>query len=121
MPRLREPLVIGGPLVQELSYSGAMPRNLSVPALLSLGLASGCFSSSNLTPNGSGTGGSAWTNVGQGGSTVHDAATETACDPLAPKPITLGAIVGVGRDATGTLYVDSASGIFVSVSGEPIR
>jgi hypothetical protein len=33
----------------------------------------------------------------------------------------LGAIVGVGRDATGTLYVDSASGIFVSVSGELIR
>lgn len=51
------------------------------------------------------------------GSTV----TESACDPLAPKPIALGAIVGVGKDDTGALYVDSASGVFVSVSGELIR
>jgi hypothetical protein len=62
-----------------------------------------------------------WTSTGQGGSTVHDAATESACDPLAPKPITLGAIVGVGQDAAGTLYVDSANGIFVSANRELIR
>lgn len=52
-----------------------------------------------------------------GGSTV----TESACDPLAPKPIALGAVVGVGQDTTGTLYVDSATGVFVSGNGELIR
>ncbi len=62
-----------------------------------------------------------WTGTGQGGSTIHDAATERACDPLAPNPITLGAIVGVGQDAAGTLYVDSANGIFVSANGELVR
>jgi hypothetical protein len=40
-----------------------------------------------------------------------------ACDPLAPKPTTLGTVVGVGKDAPGTLYVDSANGIFVSGGG----
>ena len=44
-------------------------------------------------------------------------ATATApvvCDPLAPKPITLGAIVGVGVDGNGTSYVDAANGVFVA-------
>lgn len=91
-----------------------------VPAFLVLGLGSSC-SRSNLSPGGGGTGGSTWTNVGQGGSTVDGAPAESACDPLAPKPITLGAIVGVGQDAAGTLYVDSANGIFVSANGELIR
>jgi hypothetical protein len=49
------------------------------------------------------------------------AVTESACDPLAPKPIALGTVVGVGQDASDTLYVDSASGIFVSGSGTLIR
>jgi hypothetical protein len=62
-----------------------------------------------------------WTNAGQGGSAGDGAATESACDPLAPRPIALGAIVGVGQDAAGTLYVDSANGIFVSENGELIR
>lgn len=48
-------------------------------------------------------------------------ATERECDPLAPRPIALGAIVGVGQDAAGTLYVDAANGIFVSENGELIR
>jgi hypothetical protein len=48
-------------------------------------------------------------------------ATESACDPLAPKPITLGTIVGVGQDAGGTLYVDAANGVFVSEGGQLIR
>jgi hypothetical protein len=52
-----------------------------------------------------------------GGSVV----AESACDPLTPKPITLGTIIGVGQDAAGTLYVDSANGIFVSENGELIR
>src|SRR5438067_2226003 len=49
------------------------------------------------------------------------AGIESPCDPLAPKPITLGAIVGVGQDAGGTLYVDSANGIFVSQAGQLTR
>jgi len=49
------------------------------------------------------------------------AATQSACDPLAPKPITLGAIVGIGKDAQGTLYVDSANGVFVSNDGKLVR
>lgn len=44
-----------------------------------------------------------------------------SCDPLAAKDITLGAIVGVGQDSAGTLYVDSANGIFVSGNGKMIR
>jgi hypothetical protein len=47
--------------------------------------------------------------------------TGSGCDPLAPAPITLGAIVGVGQDAGGTLYVDAANGIFVSEGGRLIR
>ncbi len=49
------------------------------------------------------------------------AATASACDPLAAKAITLGAVVGVGTDASGTLYVDAANGIFVSDGGALIR
>jgi hypothetical protein len=48
-------------------------------------------------------------------------ATETACDPLAAKSITLGTIVGVGQDAAGTLYVDAANGVFVSEGGRLLR
>jgi hypothetical protein len=47
--------------------------------------------------------------------------TENTCDPLGRTPITLGAIVGVAQDTAGTLYVDSANGIFVSANGELIR
>jgi len=47
--------------------------------------------------------------------------TEMACDPLAARPITLGAVVGVGSDASGTLYVDAANGIFVSDGGALVR
>lgn len=46
---------------------------------------------------------------------------EPACDPLAPSPITLGAVIGVGQDSTGTLYVDAANGIFVSSGGTLVR
>jgi hypothetical protein len=46
--------------------------------------------------------------------------TLTACDPLAPKAITLGAVVGVGKDAAGTLYVDAAHGVFVSDDGHQL-
>jgi len=46
---------------------------------------------------------------------------ESACDPLAAKAITLGNVVGVGKDADGTLYVDSANGVFVSGGGKLIR
>jgi hypothetical protein len=77
------------------------------PVLL---LCAGCFKS-NVQPAG-GTGGSGWINT-EGG-----AGSETACDPLAGKPITTGAIVGVGQDAAGTFYVDAANGIFVSANGE---
>jgi hypothetical protein len=44
-----------------------------------------------------------------------------ACDPLAPKPITLGTVVGVGTDADGTSYVDAANGVFVSSGAELVR
>jgi hypothetical protein len=46
---------------------------------------------------------------------------ESGCDPLTPKPITLGAIVGVGQDAAGTLYVDSANGTYsiIAENGPP--
>jgi hypothetical protein len=41
-----------------------------------------------------------------------------ACDPLAPTPITLGAVVGVGVDSDGTLYVDAENGVFVATGAE---
>lgn len=86
---------------------------LLLPAVLTLSLG-GCFGS-NLRQDG-GSGESGWTSGGRGGS-----GGQSACDPLAPRPITLGAIVGVGKDATGTLYVDAANGIFVSTNGELVR
>jgi hypothetical protein len=49
------------------------------------------------------------------------APTESACDPLAARAIALGAVVGVGTDTSGTLYVDAANGIFVSDGGALIR
>ena len=49
-----------------------------------------------------------------GGATSDAGGVATSCDPLAAKPIMLGAIVGVGKDAAGILYVDSANGIFLS-------
>ncbi len=90
-------------------------RVLLVPALLAAALGVGCFGS-NVRRGGGATGGSGWTDVGQGGT-----GGESACDPLAPKTIALGAIVGVGKDAAGTLYVDAANGIFVSANGELVR
>jgi hypothetical protein len=70
-------------------------------AMFALGLGGGCGASA-LNPGGT---------VGQA----------IPCDPLAPGPITPGAIVGVGQDADGTLYVDAANGIFVSAGGALIR
>ncbi|HSY39316.1 MAG TPA: hypothetical protein VLA79_07300 [Polyangia bacterium] len=46
--------------------------------------------------------------------------SETPCDPLAAAPITPGTIVGVGKDADGTLYLDAANGVFVSAAGGPL-
>jgi hypothetical protein len=46
------------------------------------------------------------------------AGATTPCDPLAAKPLTLGAVIGVAKDAAGTLYVDSSHGIFVVNSGD---
>jgi hypothetical protein len=43
------------------------------------------------------------------------------CDPLAATPITPGAIVGVGQDTDGTLYMDAANGVFASAGGALIR
>jgi hypothetical protein len=37
-----------------------------------------------------------------------------ACDPLAPPPITLGTILGVGQDAQGTIYVADQTPDFVT-------
>lgn len=50
-----------------------------------------------------------------------EAGGQSPCDPLAAPPITLGAVVGVGRDAAGTLYVDAANGVFVSSEGALLR
>ena len=37
------------------------------------------------------------------------------------KPVTLGAVGGVGQDASGVLYMDSTTGVFVSESGTLFR
>jgi len=76
---------------------GPLPLSFSIPLAVALALV-GCKSSS-----------------------LGGAATESACDPLAAKAIALGAVVGVGTDASGTLYVDAANGIFVSDGGVLIR
>ena len=80
----------------------APPRPAIVLTLgtLMLGLGAGCGTSSS-------SGGSA----GQG----------VPCDPTAAGPITPGAIVGVGQDIDGTLYVDAANGVFVRAGGALIR
>jgi hypothetical protein len=49
-----------------------------------------------------------------GGAPGDAGGAATPCDPLAAKPIALGTVVGVGRDASGVLYVDSAHGVFLS-------
>jgi hypothetical protein len=51
--------------------------------------------------------------------TTLDASTQasTPCDPLVGKPLTLGDVVGVGKDAGGALYVDSSHGVFVVDEG----
>ncbi|HEY5089768.1 MAG TPA: hypothetical protein VIK30_07350 [Polyangia bacterium] len=59
--------------------------------------------------------------VGCKSSNAGGAATESACDPLAAKAIALGAVVGVGTDASGTLYADAANGVFVSDGAALIR
>jgi hypothetical protein len=76
---------------------------LLIPVSLVAGLCGGCGASA-LTTNGG---------AGQ--------SSETPCDPLAAAPITPGTIVGVGKDADGTLYVDAANGVFVSAGGQLIR
>jgi hypothetical protein len=68
------------------------------PAIVAFGLLVGCSSSAG---NGDASAGAA-----------------TPCDPLAAKPLTLGAVVGVGKDATGRLYVDSSHGVFVLDNGD---
>jgi len=76
------------------------PASLLIFVMFGLGLGEGCRSSS--LPVGA---------TGEG----------VPCDPLAAGPITPGAIVGVGQDADGTLYVDAANGVFVSAGGALIR
>jgi hypothetical protein len=58
-------------------------------------------------------------NTGDTGDTgdTGNTTTEAPCDPLAPKAIALGSIVGVGKDASGTFYVDAASGVWMSERG----
>jgi hypothetical protein len=55
---------------------------------------------------------------------------ETACDPLATHPTTLATVIGIGKDAAGTLYVADQGGIateasivrvFVTSNGKLIR
>jgi hypothetical protein len=57
--------------------------------------------------------------LGCGASTplTGQTAATVPCDPIAAAPISLGAIVGVGQEASGTLYVDAQNGIFVSSGG----
>jgi hypothetical protein len=71
----------------------------AVPVLSALGFLVACSS----TPTGNG----------------GDASSEqlTRCDPLAAKALTLGTVVGVGKDTAGALYVDSNHGVFVVASG----
>lgn len=78
-----------------------MPLPVIVVLGLAVSLCDAC-STSALTPGGT---------VGQA----------VPCDPLAPGPIAPGAVVGVGEDADGTLYVDAANGVFVSAGGALIR
>ena len=70
--------------------------------------ASGCRGSSSLTGATTGTGGAG-------------AVDQTPCDPLAPQPVTIGKILGVGQAADGTLYVAAVNGVFVSHGGTLFR
>jgi hypothetical protein len=81
--------------------------------------AAACTSSGGGGTGGTGTSGTTGTTGTTGG--TGGGVSEAACDPLAPPPITLGAVVGVGKDAAGTLYVDAANGVFVSSSGKLLR
>ena len=63
------------------------------------------------------------TAIGNAGASSTGAAV---CDPLAPPPITLGTILGVGQDAQGTLYVadqtpDYVTRVFVVTGGVLVR
>ncbi|MES1206736.1 MAG: hypothetical protein ABUS79_12440 [Pseudomonadota bacterium] len=57
----------------------------------------------------------------RGSSQLTGSVQQTPCDPLAPQPITLGSVIGVGQSADGTLYVAAANGVFVSRSGTLFR
>jgi hypothetical protein len=84
--------------------------------LLALALAAPLVACSTAKDDGSASNEAGATDAGTGG-----AGTQIACDPLEPKAISLGQVVGVGKDAAGTLYVDSANGIFLSDGGKLIR
>jgi hypothetical protein len=72
----------------------------ATPSLVALGLLVGCSASAG---NG---------NNDAGGAT-------SPCDPLAAKPFVFGSltVVGVGKDAAGTLYVDANQGVFLADQG----
>lgn len=59
-------------------------------------------------------------NESAGGGGGGSEPAQMACDPLVPPPITLGNVIGVGKDASGTLYVDAENGVFVS-SGDTLN
>jgi hypothetical protein len=52
--------------------------------------------------------------AGDAAAPATSASPQTPCSPLAAPPITLGTIIGVAKDASGVLYVDSSNGVFVS-------
>ncbi len=68
----------------------------------------GCTGSSHLNGPVTGTGGTG-------------AAGQTPCDPMAPQPITVGKVIGIGQSTDGTLYVAAANGVFVSRAGTLVR
>lgn len=102
--------------IRDVLYARTVQRRISTLwAVVVLGLGGACGRDLRQAGGSPGSGGSTWTNAG-------DASTAaSACDPLAPAPITLGAVIGVGKDTAGTLYVDAANGIFVSEAGRLIR
>ncbi len=90
-----------------------VPRSLHHPtALIALAL---------LSPVPACTASSAASRENDAGGEAAVSGPETTCDPLAGAAITLGGIVGVGKDDQGTLYVDSANGVFVSGAGKLVR
>ena len=92
----------------------------------------GITSTGGIVGSGGGLGGNGGV-VGSDGAVVGNsseagAAVQPACDPLAPapKPITLGTVLGAGKSANGTIYVadqvDSTQRVFVSdASGTLVR